>query len=123
MEIWNNYEVVINNYKNCLVVTLPGEFTEEAMATMRDRIPENIQENDSIGIVLDFSPVCIMDMTEFEYICNIASTAEILGARPVFVGLKPGIVSALIDMNADIDGIEARLNMEDGVNYILGEKI
>jgi hypothetical protein len=39
--------------------------------------------------------------------------ASILGARSILVGLQPGIVSSLIALDCDVDGVEAAADLDD----------
>jgi hypothetical protein len=41
--------------------------------------------------------------------------AAVMGAKPMLVGLKPGIVSALVDMDVDVSRIRAALNVDDAL--------
>jgi rsbT antagonist protein RsbS len=40
--------------------------------------------------------------------------ARLLGAETVLVGLRPGVVSALIELGADVEGVQAALNIDAG---------
>jgi hypothetical protein len=37
---------------------------------------------------------------------------RLLGARSLLVGLRPGVVSALMQVEADIDGLEAAIDLD-----------
>jgi hypothetical protein len=38
--------------------------------------------------------------------------STIMGAESVLVGLRPGVVSALIEAGADVDGLRAAINLD-----------
>jgi len=40
------------------------------------------------------------------------TTSEILGAESVLVGMRPGVVSALIEAEADVDGLRAAFDLD-----------
>jgi hypothetical protein len=44
--------------------------------------------------------------------------ATIMGARPILVGLRPGIVASLIALEADVDGIEAAADLDDAFRLV-----
>ena len=52
------------------------------------------------------------------FLADTARMASLLGAASVFVGLQPGVVSSLVDLEVEIDGIRAALTMEDGFEQI-----
>ncbi|MBF0496356.1 MAG: hypothetical protein HQK58_07240 [Deltaproteobacteria bacterium] len=47
---------------------------------------------------------------------------SLLGARPVFVGFKAGVASALVDLEVNLDTISTALTMEDGVELLSSYK-
>jgi hypothetical protein len=46
--------------------------------------------------------------------------AQVMGARTILSGLKPGVVSALIDLGADPEGVNAVLNLDDAFKLLDG---
>ena len=44
--------------------------------------------------------------------------ASVMGAAPIIVGLKPGVVSALVDMDVDTSGVQAALNLDDALQLL-----
>ena len=45
--------------------------------------------------------------------------ARIMGARSIMVGLQAGIVAALIDLDVNVEGVEATLDLESAFERIL----
>jgi rsbT antagonist protein RsbS len=68
--------------------------------------------------VLDVSGVEVMDSTDFEMLRMTMSMASVMGAEPIIVGLKPGIVSALVDMDVDTGDVRAALNLDDALRML-----
>jgi len=104
--------------RGCLVVTLQGELYEDTLAKMRRDILETIQATKVRGMILDLSTVRALDSLAFNFLADTARMASLLGVANVFVGLQPGVVSSLVDLEVDIDGIRAALTMEDGFEQI-----
>ena len=50
------------------------------------------------------------DIKEAERMLDLFNS---VGARSIVVGLQPGVVSALVDMDVNTDGIEATLDLEE----------
>ena len=55
---------------------------------------------------------CTSDVREFESLRRTLHMAEIMGARCILTGAQPGVVAALIDLDADVDGLETALTVE-----------
>jgi rsbT antagonist protein RsbS len=74
---------------------------------------ECVQESGANGVILDVSGIDILDLDEFNGLRSTMEMAGVMGARPILSGLKPGVVSALIDLGADPEGVKAVLNLDD----------
>jgi hypothetical protein len=44
--------------------------------------------------------------------------AAVMGARPIIAGLRPGVVSALVQLGADADDVEAALNLDEAFRLL-----
>jgi rsbT antagonist protein RsbS len=47
---------------------------------------------------------------------------SLMGAKSIVAGMRPGVVSALIALNADIDGILAAFNLDDAFSQLEAQK-
>ena len=54
-----------------------------------------------------------MDLNDFNELRSIIDMVKIMGAKTVISGFKPELISALVDLDANIDGIDAALNLDD----------
>jgi rsbT antagonist protein RsbS len=77
-----------------------------------------VQASAATGVVLDVSGVEVMDAEEFNALRRAMSMVEVMGARPVLVGLRPGVVSALVDLGVDPGDMAAALSIDDGLSYL-----
>ncbi len=105
--------VPISMTHGCLVASIQVDLDEEILATFRRDLLERIHGSNAAGVILDLSGVALMDAEDFEALRGCITMAELMGARSVPVGLQPGVVSALVDMDVNTDGIEATLDLED----------
>jgi anti-anti-sigma regulatory factor len=70
------------------------------------------REPGSRGVILDFSGLETLDSDEFAALRGTITMCSIMGAESVLVGLRPGVVSALIEAGADVDGLRAATNLD-----------
>ncbi len=105
--------VPISLTHGCLVASIQVDLDEEILATFRRDLLERIHGCGATGVILDVSGVALMDAEDFEALRGCITMAGLMGARAVLVGLQPGVVSALIDMDVNTDGIEATLDLEE----------
>lgn len=103
---------------NCVVASIQIDLTDEVLGKFRNDLLERLQSSGAAGVILDVSGVEIMDADDFNALRRIMSMAEIMGAKTVIAGLKPGVVSALVELNANIDNIHAALDLDDAFRVI-----
>jgi rsbT antagonist protein RsbS len=104
--------------QGCLVASIQVDLTEQVLAQFRQELLERIASTHVHGVVLDVSGVEVMDSTDFEMLRMTMSMASVMGAEPIIVGLKPGIVSALVDMDVDTRDVRAALNLDDALRML-----
>ena len=81
-----------------------------------------MQKSRATGVILDVSGIDILDLYDFNGLRSTMEMAEVMGARPILSGLKPGVVSALIDLGADPEGVNAVLNLDDAFQLLDGDQ-
>jgi rsbT antagonist protein RsbS len=59
-----------------------------------------------------------LDTFAFNFFTDTAKMASLLGVSAVFVGLQPGVVSALVDLEVEIPDVRSALTMEDGFEQL-----
>jgi anti-anti-sigma regulatory factor len=105
--------------RGCLVVTLPEELAD-SLDDIQATVLDGVRRTDSRVVVLELSAVKVLDCAEFEGIRALASMLRLLGARPILVGLSPGIVGYLVSNDADTSGLEVERALEDALDRATG---
>lgn len=98
-----------------LIVTLQSDLTERVLRTLGDAVLERLKLQARQGVVFDLSGLGLLDLTEFEALRQLARMVGVMGARAAFVGFSPGIVSLLVDMDADTDGVVVMPGMDEAL--------
>jgi len=111
-------ETAMSVVRNCLVVTIQGELHDDILMRIRTDILEKIQVTKVRGLILDFCTVRALDTFAFNSFTDTAKMASLLGVSTVFVGLQPGVVSALVDLEVEIADVRAALTMEDAFEQL-----
>ena len=73
-------------------------------------------------MIFDLSGLEVLDIEEFEALRQTMSMVSLMGATSILAGMRPGIVSALIELDADVDGILAAYNLDDAFSQIEAQK-
>lgn len=99
--------------EGCVVASIQIDLTEEVLQQFRKDLLERLKDTGAKGLILDLSGVEVMDYQDFKALNKTLSMASLLGAKTILTGFQPGVVSSLVDFNADIDHINATLNLDD----------
>lgn len=104
--------------RDCLVVTVSQDLSGNMLDEVRRVALEGIQRDGAQSAIFELSAVPFMDTHEFEDLRKIARMAEMLGARVIFVGLKPGIIMHLLSADADVSGVRACLGLDEALHAL-----
>ena len=109
--------------RGCVVASIQIDLDPEVLRQFRIDLLECVQKSRANGVILDVSGIDILDLEDFNGLRSTMEMAKVMGARPILSGLKPGVVSALIDLGADPEGVNAVLNLDDAFRLLDGFNI
>ena len=98
--------------RDIVVASIQVDLDHDVLARFRDDLLRRIHETSSRGVILDVSGLETLDSDEFAALRRIITMGSIMGAESVLVGMRPGVVSALIEAGADADGLRAASNLD-----------
>ena len=98
--------------RGVVVASLQVDLDDDVLARFRQDLLNRIHETGSRGVILDVSGLETLDSEELAALRKIMVMTSLMGAESVLVGLRPGIVSALIEVGAEIDGLRAAINLD-----------
>ena len=109
--------------RDCVVASVQIDLRDEILRQFQTDLLEYIHATGASGVIIDVSGVEIMDAEDFDALRRTLAMSAIMGTRPVIVGLRPGVVSSLVELGADPSGIDAALNLDEGFALLdrLGE--
>ena len=96
-----------------MVASIQVDLDDDVLQGFRQELLELLQSSGARGVILDVSGVSIIDAEDFRALRDTMDMARLMGAATVMSGLQPGVVSALIDLEADTRGVEATLTLDD----------
>jgi len=98
--------------RDIVVASIQVDLDADVLARFREELLHRIHETCSRGVILDVSGLETLDSIEFAALRCIITMCTIMGAEVVMVGLQPGVVSALIETGANVDGLRAAINLD-----------
>jgi rsbT antagonist protein RsbS len=99
--------------QQCVVASIQVDLDDRVLATFREELLEFLRRSGARGVILDLSGVAVMDREEFGALRDTMRMALLMGATTIVSGMQPGVVSALIDLDADTDGVLATATLDD----------
>ena len=106
--------------RGCVVASIQIDLNPEVLPQFRSDLLECVQKSRASAVILDVSGIDILDMDDFKGLRSTMEMAQVMGARTILSGLKPGVVSALIDLGADPEGVNVVLNLDDAFKLLDG---
>ena len=100
--------------RGVVVASIQVDLDDDVLARFREDLLRRIHETGSEGVILDVSGLETLDSEEFAALRRIMEMTSLMGAKSVLVGLQPGVVSALIETEADVDGLRTAINLDAG---------
>ena len=86
-----------------LIATAPDGFDDSAFLQFKKMLLNKVHCDGMRQVVIDVSPVLFLDSGTFDLLASTAKMLNLLGAKVVFAGFQPGVVAALIELEADFD--------------------
>jgi rsbT antagonist protein RsbS len=104
---------------NCYVLNIQGEIDEDYLRRLYAETINTIAHNvDLKGTILDFSNISIFDSIIFDSFRKISKAISLMGKKVIWLGLKPGVVSALVDLDVESNDICIAVNLQHGLDLI-----
>ena len=98
--------------RNCIVASIQVDLNEAVLAQFREDLLGLLQRSGAGGVILDVSGVEILDLDEFNALRHTMGMVQLMGAQMIFSGFQPGVISALVELDANTAGITAALNLD-----------
>jgi rsbT antagonist protein RsbS len=98
--------------RGIVVASIQVDLDDSVLAQFQQDLLERIHATGARAAILDVSGLEILDPDELAALRHLIGMTRLLGARSLLVGLRPGVVSALMQVGADIDGLEAAIDLD-----------
>ncbi len=110
--------VALQVTNRCLIATIQIELDDATLAQFQKDLLGAVHQSNVTAVILDLSTVKIMDSYEFAAIRRTVAMVTMMGPKAILVGLQPGVVSALVDMDLSLEGLLTALNLEDALRLL-----
>ena len=104
--------IAIQVSRGVVVASIQVDLDDDVLDRFRQDLLDRIHETGCRGVILDVSGLETLDSEELAALRRVIAMTGLMGAESVLVGLQPGVVSALIEAGADVDGLKAAINLD-----------
>ena len=110
--------VPLQRSMGCLIASIQIDLSDAVIDRLADDLLGELHRASANGVIFDLAGVSIMDDSEFGALRRIEKMVFLMGAKTVYSGFKPGVVSALMDLEADVSDIAASRNLDEAIALI-----
>lgn len=98
-----------------LLVTIQVELEDRTATTLLDDLGQRLVDTGARGVLLDISGLDVVDSFIGRMISTIASTARVLDAQTVLVGMQPAVAITLVELGLQLPGVRTALDVDRGM--------
>jgi rsbT antagonist protein RsbS len=108
----DTHGIAIQVSRGIVVASIQVDLDDDVLDRFRRDLLDRVHKTGSRGVILDVSGLETLDSEELAALRRIIVMTALMGAESVLVGLRPGVVSALIEAGADVNGLKAAINLD-----------
>lgn len=112
----------IQRFAGVLVVTPPPDLTGEEWLFLRRAMLERYRSEGSKQVVVDLGRVDLIDTEACEQLRRMARSVRVLGGQCALAAVQAAVASALVDLEVDLDGVDAFLSTEEAIDALGGRR-
>lgn len=101
-----------------LIVSIQIEMTDRLVAELKENIAFEVRAKEVAGLVIEVSAVDFLDSYIARSLQQIAKIAACMGVETILAGLDSAVAITLVEMGADMLGLETALDLEDAIDIL-----
>ena len=98
--------------RDVVVASIQVDLDDDVLARFQEDLLGRVYETGPRVLRRDVSGLETVDSEEFAALRRIIQMVTIMGTESVLVGLQPGVVSALIEVGADVEGLQTAIDLD-----------
>lgn len=110
--------ISISRLSDVLVATVQVDLSAEVLDNFRSNLLDKIREHSIKGVLIDLSEVKTLDRLDMDALLHIVTTVEVMGRGCAFVGIRPGIAMALVNIGYETERLHCARSIDDGLVMI-----
>lgn len=110
--------LTVMRIRESLIATLPPHPSDSTIDELQERILAKINQADAEqidGVILDVAPVQTVDSFFARMIVETAKMVELMGVRPVLVGISPAIAITATELGFSLGDVDTALSTDSAI--------
>lgn len=115
----------VTRVRRTLIATLPQHPSDSTIEDLQGRILSRIEKSNDHpvdGVILDVAPVQTVDSFLARTIVETAKMVELMGARPVLVGITPAIAITATELGFGLGDVDTTLSTDAALDLLSGDR-
>ena len=104
-----------------VVMPLIGNIDSARAQQVLEALLAGIVEHQASQVILDVTGVPVVDTHVANALVQAAQAVRLLGAQAVLTGIQPAIARTLVDLGANLNGVETQATLESGIAQALAK--
>lgn len=101
-----------------LVASLQSVLTDREFLAFEEQLLDAVGEYGIDGVIIDLSPVDVLDSFATRTLQDIAAATKLRGAKVVIVGIQPEVAMAMVMLGLRLEGVRTALDLDQGIDVL-----
>jgi rsbT antagonist protein RsbS len=101
-----------------LIASLQEAAKDSDFQQLLNDLARRVGDHRSRGVIIDVTVLDVMDSFAARMLRDTAHTLKLRGAETVIVGIQPDAAFTMVRLGMTLEGVETRLDLEEGVAYL-----
>ena len=110
--------IPILKIEDFLVTSIQIALHDQLAMDFQNDLLRKIERTKAKGVIIDITAVDVVDSFLTRILVEIASMANLMGAKTVLAGMQPEVAITLAEFGMELRGIETVLNLENGLRLL-----
>jgi rsbT antagonist protein RsbS len=98
-----------------LVATVQEDLFDRDALQLQEDLAAGLETSNAQGVLIDLSSVKTVDSFLGRLLNDVATSARLLGAETVVVGVQPAVAITLVELGLELRGVMTALNADKGL--------
>lgn len=105
-----------------LIASIQAALTDADLLRMRDALVDQVGQFRSKGVIVDVTPLDVLDSFACRTLSDIANMIRLRGADTVIVGIQPEVAFSMVQLGLKLETVETALDLEEGLAFLQAQK-